>query len=143
MKIRTYRDGDREGVVTLWETTGIARPWLDLRAEIREKRRRDRKLFLVATVRGSIIGAVMGAYDGRRGWVYHLAIAPAQQRRGVGTAMMAALESRMARVGVIKVNLQVRTDNAAVEAFYLGLGYADDRVTSYGKWLVAPPVAKT
>jgi ribosomal protein S18 acetylase RimI-like enzyme len=86
---------------------------------------------------------VMGAYDGRRGWVYHLAIAPAQQRRGVGTAMMAALESRMARVGVIKVNLQVRTDNAAVEAFYLGLGYADDRVTSYGKWLVAPPVAKT
>jgi predicted N-acetyltransferase YhbS len=69
VKIRTYRDGDREGVVTLWETTGIARPWLDLRAEIREKRRRDRKLFLVATVRGSIIGAVMGAYDGRRGWV--------------------------------------------------------------------------
>lgn len=143
MKLRTYRDRDREDVVALWEATGIARPWLDLRAEIREKRRRDRTLFLVATVRGAIVGAVMGAYDGRRGWVYHLAVAPTRQRRGIGKALMAALEARMAHLGVIKVNLQVRTDNAAVEAFYTGMGYADDRVTSFGKWLVPPPVPKT
>ena len=142
MKIRTFRKRDRDAVVALWEATGLAKPWLDLHAEIREKCRRDRDLFIVATERGTIVGAVMGAYDGRRGWVYHLAVAPERQRRGVGNAMMAALEARMARLGVIKVNLQVRTDNAAVAAFYLGLGYADDRVTSYGKWLVAPPVPK-
>ena len=121
----------------------MARPWLDLHAEICEKRRRDRSLFIVATLRGAIVGSVMGAYDGRRGWVYHLAVAPERQRRGVGKALMDALEARMARIGVIKVNLQVRTDNAAVQAFYVGLGYADDRVTSYGKWLVPPSVPKT
>ena len=142
MKIRTFRKRDRDAVVALWEATGLARPWLNLHAEIREKLRRDRELFIVATQRGAIIGSVMGAYDGRRGWVYHLAVAPERQRQGIGNALMAELEARMARIGVIKVNLQVRTDNAAVEAFYLGLGYADDRVTSYGKWLVAPPVPK-
>jgi ribosomal protein S18 acetylase RimI-like enzyme len=143
VKIRTFRKRDRDAVVNLWEATGLARPWLDLHAEIREKRRRDRGLFIVATVRGAIIGSVMGAYDGRRGWIYHLGVAPERQRRGVGKALMAVLEARMARMGVIKVNLQVRTDNAAVEAFYLDLGYADDRVTSFGKWLVPPPVPKT
>jgi ribosomal protein S18 acetylase RimI-like enzyme len=141
IKIRTFRERDCRPVVALWEATGLARPWLDLHAEIREKRRRDRSLFIVATVRGTIIGAVMGAYDGRRGWVYHLSVAPEIQRRGVGKALMAELEARMARIGVVKVNVQVRHDNAEVEAFYLGLGYADDRVTSYGKWLVPP--AKT
>ena len=142
MKIRTFRKRDRDAVVALWEATSLARPWLNLHAEIREKLRRDRELFIVATQCGAIIGSVMGAYDGRRGWVYHLAVAPERQRQGIGNALMAELEARMARIGVIKVNLQVRTDNAAVEAFYLGLGYADDRVTSYGKWLVAPPVPK-
>lgn len=140
MKIRTFRKRDHDAVVSLWEATGLARPWLDLHAEIHEKRRRDRSLFIVAVAHGTIIGSVMGAYDGRRGWVYHLAVAPEHQRQGLGKALMAALEARMARIGVVKVNLQVRTDNAPVEAFYVGLGYANDNVTSFGKWLV-PPLA--
>lgn len=48
LRLRGYRDGDEEAVLALWERAGIARPWLDLRTEIREKRRRDRSLFVVA-----------------------------------------------------------------------------------------------
>jgi predicted N-acetyltransferase YhbS len=36
---------------------------------------RDPDLFLVAEMDGEIIGSVMGEYDGRRGLVYHLAVA--------------------------------------------------------------------
>jgi ribosomal protein S18 acetylase RimI-like enzyme len=135
MKVRTYRDGDEEAVLALWDRAGIARPWLDLRAEIVEKRRRDRSLFLVALEDELLVGAVMGAYDGRRGWVYHLAVQPDRQRGGTGALLMDALEQRMARLGVRKVNLQVRADNLGVCGFYERLGYRDEQLTSFGKWL--------
>jgi ribosomal protein S18 acetylase RimI-like enzyme len=114
VQLRRYRDADEQAVLALWERADINRPWLDLPAEISEKRKRDRSLFLVAVHAGSVVGSVMGAYDGRRGWVYHLATEPKQQRRGIGRALMAELERRMARLGVVKVNLQVRADNLAV-----------------------------
>ncbi len=66
-QIRTYHDTDQESVLALWRRTGVDRPWLDLRAEIAEKRKRDRSLFLVAEAGSIVVGAVMGAYDGRRG----------------------------------------------------------------------------
>src|SRR6476469_9288374 len=103
MRIRLYRDGDEEDVLKLWERAGINRPWLDLKAEITEKRKRDRSLFLVATEAEEIVGAVMGAYDGRRGWVYHLATQPGHERHGIGSSLMRELERRMRNLGVTKV----------------------------------------
>lgn len=146
MKVRTYRETDENAVLDLWERAGISRPWLDLRAEIHEKRKRDPMLFLVAgedrpkgtTGPGVILGSVMGAYDGRRGWVYHLAVEPDHQGRGIGRALMAELETRMVAQGVRKLNLQVRADNVEVAAFYEKLGYVDEHLTSFGKWLKPP-----
>ncbi len=137
-RIRTYRDADQEAVLALWERAGINRPWLNLRAEIAEKRKRDRSLFLVATDGDEIIGAVMGAYDGRRGWVYHLAVQPSWQRDGIGRALMQELERRMLRLGVSKLNLQVRNHNLVATGFYERLGYQDERLTSFGKQLRPP-----
>lgn len=133
--IRTFKSNDAEPVVELWRKAAVSRPWLDLRSEIVEKRRRDRSLFLVADHGGSIIGAVMGAYDGRRGWVYHLAVDPDYQHGGIGRRLMQELERRMVAIGVGKVNLQVRHDNLAVIGFYAALGYEDSKVTSMEKWL--------
>ncbi len=135
MSVRTFRDADARAVVALWKRAGIDRPWLHLAAEIREKRTRDRSLFLVAVEDGAIVGAVMGAYDGRRGWVYHLATERRQQREGIGAALMAELERGMKRRGVAKVNLQVRHDNREVVRFYSSIGYRDARLTSMEKWL--------
>ncbi len=133
--VRTYRDEDEEAVLSLWRRAGIERPWLDLRAEIAEKRRRDRSLFLVAHHGPALLGAVMGAYDGRRGWVYHLAVEPVARRGGVGRRLMVELERRMRRQGVSKINLQVRADNQAVAGFYQHLGYSDEHLISFGKRL--------
>lgn len=131
--IRSYRTNDEAAVLALWRRAGIDRRWLDLRAEIGEKRKRDRSLFLVAESSHAVVGAVMGAYDGRRGWVYHLAVEPERQRQGVGRLLMLALEQRMHRRGVTKINLQVRHDNLEVCAFYERLGYLDEHLVSFGK----------
>ena len=135
MRIRAFRVSDTEAVLSLWERSEISRPWLDLRTEIVEKMKRDRSLFLVADDMGAVVGAVMGAYDGRRGWVYHLAVEPGRRHEGIGRLLMHHLEARMARMGVVKVNLQVRHDNLGVVDFYRALDYRDERLTGMGKRL--------
>ena len=58
----------------------------DTLAEITKKVQRDPDLFLVAEADGRLIGSVIGGFDGRRGMIYHLAVAvrlpPAGHRRG-------------------------------------------------------------
>ena len=49
--------------------------------------------------------------------------------------MMAAAEKLLAELGCPKINLQVRSSNAAVLAFYESIGYATDDVVSMGKRL--------
>lgn len=49
---------------------------------------------------------------------------------------MAEAERRLLGVGCPKVNLQVRSENASVIAFYRKLGYVVDDVASLGKRLI-------
>ena len=50
---------------------------------------RDPELFLVAHgADGRIVGTVMGGWDGRRAYVYHLAVLPELRRRGIADALM-------------------------------------------------------
>jgi ribosomal protein S18 acetylase RimI-like enzyme len=76
-----------------------------------------------------IAGAVMAGYDGVRGWIYHLAVAPELRRRGLGAQLVRAAEERLRALGCPKVDLQVRASNREVVAFYRRLGYeVEDRV---------------
>ena len=93
-------------------------------------------LFLVAARGDVIVGSVMAGYDGHRGWLYYLAVAPALRRQGIGRLLMQAAEARLLADGCAKVNLQVRTSNLEVVAFYEALGYSPDDVVSLGKRLV-------
>src|SRR2546428_7286554 len=97
---------------------------------------RDPELFLVAEGRGRILAAVMGAWDGRRGWIYRLAVTPKAQRRGVGTILVRELERRMSRKGVVKGNAVVYRDNRKSRWFFKNLGYQlDERGLLFGNLL--------
>ena len=78
---------DYQAVYTLWSQAG---PGIHVRVsdepqEIEKKITRDPDLFLLAELRGRVIGSVLGGFDGRRGMMYHLAVAqehsPAGRRR--------------------------------------------------------------
>ena len=66
--------------------------------------------------------------DGHRGWVYYLAVAPDQRGLRHGEAMMRAAEAWVRARGMPKLQLMVRTENAAVLAFYKAIGYATEDV---------------
>jgi ribosomal protein S18 acetylase RimI-like enzyme len=126
MHIRTFDyDADLEAVLGLWSDAGagIQLHRSDEPSEIRKKLQRDPDLFLVAETDGRIVGAVLGGFDGRRGMVYHLAVARRFRRKGIGARLMDALEGRLRAKGCLKYYLLVTPDNREAIALYQGLGW--------------------
>jgi ribosomal protein S18 acetylase RimI-like enzyme len=136
MDIRGFAPADEPAVVALWERCGLTRPWNDPRKDIARKLAVQPELFLVGVEGGAVIASVMAGYDGHRGWVNYLAVAPERRRRGHGRLLMQRVETMLEGMGCPKVNMQVRADNAEVLAFYERLGYARDHTVALGKRLI-------
>ena len=105
---------------------------------------RDPGLFLVARDGdGRLVGTVMGAWDGRRAYVYHLAVAPERRREGIAGALMDELEERFIALGAVKAKLQILVENETSRAFFARRGYLlETDCEPWGKELVeggAPP----
>lgn len=123
MNIREFRMEDYDETVKLWKESGLViRPGDDLTG-IKLKLERDSDLFLVADEDGKILGVIMGAWDGRRGWINHLAVRPSHQRKGIGTALIRELEKRLVRKGAKKVNAQIYRWNEKSIHFFRTTGY--------------------
>jgi len=114
----------------------LTRPWNDPRADIARKQKEQPELFLVALLDGHVVGVVMGGYDGHRGSISYLAVAPDRQGQGVGRALVERIEEMLSQRGCPKINLQVRIDNDQVNGFYEALGYEPFQVTDFGKRLI-------
>ncbi|WP_082524689.1 GNAT family acetyltransferase [Pseudorhodoferax sp. Leaf274] len=136
MHIRPYREADEAAVVSLWQACGLTRPWNDPHKDIARKLTVQRELFLVGELEGCIVASVMAGFDGHRGWVNYLAVAPQLQGQGHGAALMQRIEERFLALGCPKVSLLVRSTNSAVLAFYRRLGYAVDDAVPLGKRLI-------
>jgi ribosomal protein S18 acetylase RimI-like enzyme len=66
---------------------------------------------------------VLGAWDGRRGWINHLAVKPNLQRTGIGKALIRELEKRLVQKGAKKVNAQIYQSNRRSIDFFKASGY--------------------
>lgn len=135
MEIREYIESDEGALIALWERCGLFVPWNDPRQDIARKLREDRDLFLVGLVEEKVIASVMDDYNGHRGWLYYVAVAPDFQKKGYGRRIIKAMEARLIAKGCPKINLQVRAHNKMVIAFYESLGYIQSDLISMGKRL--------
>jgi ribosomal protein S18 acetylase RimI-like enzyme len=136
MVIRPFAPADEGAVVALWQACQLTRPWNDPRRDITRKLEVNPELFLVGVLNGRVAATAMAGYEGHRGWVNYLAVRPDCRGRGLGRQMMEAVEECLRARGCPKINLQIRTDNAAALAFYARLGYQTDDAVSMGKRLV-------
>ena len=136
LHIRLFAEDDTEEVTSLWmRVFPDDPPWNVPREIIRHKREVQPDLFWVGVSESRIAATVMAGYDGNRGWIYHLAVAPDLRRNGFGRAMMAQAEERLRGLGCPKVNLQIRSSNVSVARFYQALDYAVEERVSMGKRL--------
>jgi ribosomal protein S18 acetylase RimI-like enzyme len=136
LKIREFRPGDYESVAKLWLDAGLGFRLGDDLESVKRKRKRDPDLFLVAVEKGVVVGTVMGAWDGRRGWIYHLGVLPSHQRRGIASKLILELEERMRKKGVSKVNGLVYAWNSVSISFFRENGYKVQTMEEVEKQLV-------
>jgi ribosomal protein S18 acetylase RimI-like enzyme len=140
MQIRAFQASDEEAVIALWAACELTRPWNNPHKDILRKLSEQPEMFLVGEVKSEagieLIASVMAGYDGHRGWLNYLAVAPAHRHRSFGRQIVAEAERMLTERGCPKLNMQIRSSNAAVLAFYAKLGYTPDDVVCLGKRLI-------
>lgn len=126
----------REQVIAIWQTVfGYKDAHNSPGTVIDKKLENQDGLFLVAENDQVVVGTAMAGYDGHRGWIYSLAVLPEHQQQGIGSALLAHAQDRLAKLGCLKINLQIMEGNEAVQRFYAVNGYSVEKRVSMGKIL--------
>ncbi len=137
MEIRKYEVKDRKNLVALWqEVFPDDPPHNEPNKVIASKVEVDDLIFL-AEHKLEIVGACIAGYDGHRGWLYAVAVKPNFRRQGIGASVIQSAEEALRKLGCIKINLQIRSSNSQVQAFYSSIGYLTEERVSMGKRLDA------
>jgi putative acetyltransferase len=125
-RLREFALADCDRVLALWRSCeGIGLNESDTREAIAAFLVRNPGLSLVATDEsGVIVGAVLGGHDGRRGYLHHLAVAPAHRRRGLGRRLVDETLARLRRQGIQKCNIFLYAANATGRAFWMHEGWS-------------------
>jgi ribosomal protein S18 acetylase RimI-like enzyme len=132
--IRELRMADGDALRQLWRDVGF-RSLGDDDKSLARLARRNPGLALVATESGRIVGSALGAWDGRRGWIYHVATAESHRRAGVARRLVEQVESSLRDLGAPKVNVLVRADSDGGPELWKELGYTPAASRLYGKEL--------
>src|SRR5262249_19097854 len=118
MHIRAATMNDMPALIELWTAAGLRFRPHEVPAELQAVLARDPELVLLADDGQGLAAAVLGTFDGRRGWVNRLATRPGQRGHGYATAVLAELERRLAAEGAPEVNVRHGPDNLPRTGFY-------------------------
>lgn len=124
---REFAIADYDGAIELWKKVeGLDVAEGDDRETIRRFLERNRGLSRVATDgTGTIVGAVLCGHDGRRGYVYHLAIDPAYQGAGIAKRLITECLEGLKPAGLERVNILVSKDNPHGIEFWRRTGWEE------------------
>ena len=93
LKIRDFVPLDTASVISLWEICGLTRPWNDPQKDVSRKMTDRNGAFWVAEENNVIVASIMVGYDGHRGSINYLSVAPEHRRSGLGAELMRRAEA--------------------------------------------------
>ena len=131
--IRAMEIEDYDQVRSLWMTIrgfGI-RSIDDSREEIARFLKRNPTTRVVAEKDGRVIGAILCGSDGRQGYFYHVCVAKALRRRGIGRDMVIYCMNALRAQRINKVALIAFTKNDAGNAFWRQIGWKHRQDLNY------------
>ena len=124
IEIQPMQPSDYEEVMALWKSTeGITTDQSDSRNAIEAYLARNPGMSFVARNGNTIVGAVLGGHDGRRGFLHHLAVTPPFRGMGTGRFLAEHVLAALKRAGIVKCHLFVHSDNSAAIAFWEKRGW--------------------
>jgi ribosomal protein S18 acetylase RimI-like enzyme len=123
---REFVMADYDQVLALWaKIEGVEICEGDSREEISEYLKRNPGLSRVAEVDGVMVAAALCGHDGRRGWIYHLAVAQDHRGHGVGKVLVEDCVDGLRKAGLPRAIILVAGDNPAGHQFWLRNGWED------------------
>ncbi|HXZ87509.1 MAG TPA: GNAT family N-acetyltransferase [Candidatus Binataceae bacterium] len=128
--IRRVRDDELDAVLRMWRAAGVTPPSVSDSVEgLARLIREPTALLLVATIDNQVIGSVIGGWDGWRGNIYRLAVAPEYRRRGIARRLVAEISSELFARGATRLSALVEHEHQWAMDFWdslTDLGYARD-----------------
>ena len=126
LTIRDATDDDVAAILGLWRGDGVAPSTTDDPEAVRTLLSHPSSVLLVAEIDGSIAGSVIAGWDGWRGSLYRLVVAPDDRRRGVGAALVREGERHLVERGARRIAVLVLGDEDRAKAFWRAVGYEPD-----------------
>ena len=122
---RTMIIDDYDAVYALWrDSDGIGLNDVDdSREGIARYLLRNPQTCFVATLKQRVVGVILSGHDGRRGFIYHLAVHPDCRRMGLARTLVQKATEALRDCGISKVALLVFARNADGNAFWEKMGF--------------------
>jgi ribosomal protein S18 acetylase RimI-like enzyme len=116
---------DYDEAYSLWKTSpGIGLKTLDdSETGIRKYLERNPLTCFAAEEAGELAGTILGGHDGRRGYIYHIAVKPLFRNRGIGRALIESVEKALILEGINKVAMISFKTNVGGNRFLKACGY--------------------
>lgn len=124
VKIREMNIGDYDRAISLWKNTkGMGLSEADSRENIAHFLARNPGFSLVAEKGDEIIGTVLCGHDGRRGFLYHLAVQEEHRLQGVGKQLVTGCLDKLKLAGIAKCHIFVFRENQEGQEFWINTGW--------------------
>ncbi len=127
MNIKEMTIADYEDAISLWRSVdGVGlHDDADSKQAIGQYLQRNQGISFVARDNGMLAGAVLCGYDGRRGYLHHLAVSKAYRKKGIGKALVQQVIKKLASLGITKCHVFVFAGNLGGQKFWKSIGWTE------------------
>jgi N-acetylglutamate synthase len=124
LEIELMTINEYDEVLALWQDSeGVGLSGADSRVPLARFLERNPDLCFVAFMDTVLVGAVLCGYDGRRGYLHHLAVHRDHRRCGIGRKLVERCLKELKEMGVQKCHLFVFKKNKEGIAFWKKMGW--------------------
>ncbi|MNP38949.1 Acetyltransferase YpeA [compost metagenome] len=79
--------------------------------------------FVAGNEDGDVLGTVLAGHDGRRGFLYHLAVSTTCRGQGIGGRLVQSALAALHSQNIVKCHIMVLDHNELGQAFWSGQGW--------------------
>jgi len=123
--IRSSVAADALAVLALWREAAAEPSHTDDEDSLRQLIDLDPEALIVAESENGLVGSVIAAWDGWRGSIYRLAVAPHHRRVGLGRRLVLEAEQRLAGVGARRLQAIVVESSDQATGFWRAIGWEE------------------